>query len=123
MINVAEQGVQNTTAQLELLLTIAMMSRITLDLKKRGRSKGFIQHVPPRKLVMVTRNDIVFQLPLSHDTCASASSLYSIGAESMGDGGYTTDHRFNSALEFQVVVISSPTPNVQTEIVKYARRS
>jgi len=36
MISVAEPGIQNITAQLELLLTVAMMSRITIDLKKSG---------------------------------------------------------------------------------------
>jgi len=36
MIAVAPPGVQNITAQLELLMTVAMMSRITIDLKKRA---------------------------------------------------------------------------------------
>ncbi|KAI0031180.1 hypothetical protein K488DRAFT_8493, partial [Vararia minispora EC-137] len=34
MIPVAPQATKNITAQLELLLTVTMMSRITLDLKR-----------------------------------------------------------------------------------------
>jgi len=37
MINTARAGIQNITAQLELLLTVAMMSRITLDLKQHSK--------------------------------------------------------------------------------------
>jgi len=37
MIAVAPAGIQNITAQLELLLTVTMMSRITIDLKKHGK--------------------------------------------------------------------------------------
>ncbi|THH30580.1 hypothetical protein EUX98_g3603 [Antrodiella citrinella] len=37
MIALAPEGIQNITAQLEYLLTVAMMSRITLHLKKQGR--------------------------------------------------------------------------------------
>jgi len=37
MIAVAPPSIQNITAQLELLLTVAMMSRITLDLRKRAK--------------------------------------------------------------------------------------
>ncbi|KAI0075080.1 hypothetical protein K474DRAFT_1709320 [Panus rudis PR-1116 ss-1] len=37
MIAFAPPGLQNITAQMELLLTVAMMSRITLHLKKQGR--------------------------------------------------------------------------------------
>lgn len=37
MIAVAPPGIQNITAQLELLLTVAMMSRVTIDLKKHAR--------------------------------------------------------------------------------------
>jgi len=37
MIKVAPPNLQNITAQLELLLTVAMMSRITLDLKEQSR--------------------------------------------------------------------------------------
>jgi len=37
MINTANPDLQNIAAQLELLLSVAMMSRITLDLKKQSR--------------------------------------------------------------------------------------
>jgi len=37
MIAVAPPSIQNITAQLELLLTVSMMSRITLDLRKRAK--------------------------------------------------------------------------------------
>jgi len=40
MIVAAEPGIKNITAQLELLLTVAMMSRITLNLKKEARISG-----------------------------------------------------------------------------------
>ncbi|KZP26294.1 hypothetical protein FIBSPDRAFT_949474 [Athelia psychrophila] len=38
MIAAAPAGLKNVTAQLELLLTVAMMSRITLHLKREGQS-------------------------------------------------------------------------------------
>lgn len=37
MIAVAPPGIQNITAQLELLLTVGMMSRVTIDLKKHAK--------------------------------------------------------------------------------------
>jgi len=40
MINAARPGIRNITAQLELLLTVAMMSRITLDLKASKNNLG-----------------------------------------------------------------------------------
>ncbi|CAL1713532.1 unnamed protein product [Somion occarium] len=45
MIALAPPGIQNITAQLEYLLTVAMMSRITLHLKKQGRMNGMISDV------------------------------------------------------------------------------
>jgi len=39
MIAVAPPSIQNITAQLELLLTVAMMSRITIDLRKRAKER------------------------------------------------------------------------------------
>ncbi|KAI0345641.1 hypothetical protein BDW22DRAFT_1353191 [Trametopsis cervina] len=42
MIAVARPGVQNLTAQLELILTVAMMSRITLHLRKQADRQEFL---------------------------------------------------------------------------------
>lgn len=39
MIPAAPSGIQNISAQLELLLTVAMMSRITIDLKKHAQGR------------------------------------------------------------------------------------
>jgi len=44
MIARAPDGLKNITAQLELLVTVMMMSRITLNLKKMG-SKGGVQQI------------------------------------------------------------------------------
>lgn len=44
MIFAAPPGLKNITAQLELLLTVTMMSRITIHLKEQLRTAGFVSH-------------------------------------------------------------------------------
>jgi len=46
MIVVAQPGLKNLMAQFELLLTVTMMSRITLNLKKEGRELEEEQGIP-----------------------------------------------------------------------------
>jgi len=70
MINVAEKGVQNITAQLELLLTVAMMSRITLDLKIRSKRRTVHYdnpHRPSTSTIPGAVSDIIFQFPPGHN--------------------------------------------------------
>lgn len=45
MIATAPPGLQNITAQLEYLLTVAMMSRITIHLRKQARSRELDAHL------------------------------------------------------------------------------
>lgn len=45
MIATAPPGLQNITAQLEYLLTVAMMSRITIHLRKQARSRELDTHL------------------------------------------------------------------------------
>jgi len=56
MIAAAPPGIQNITAQLELLMTVAMMSRITISLKssvEEGKTVGIVRPVLPS---MFTQN-------------------------------------------------------------------
>jgi len=63
MIAVAPPGIQNITAQLELLLTVAMMSRVTIDLKKHGKDHV---HYAGSKHVVTTDEDGPYCYQLSH---------------------------------------------------------
>ncbi|KAJ3486982.1 hypothetical protein NLI96_g3854 [Meripilus lineatus] len=80
MINLAPPGLQNITAQTEYLLTVAMMSRITLHLKKQGRLNDTLHHdtwatfsratgaAPPSTLRFAAS-------PVRRDAAASASHV------------------------------------------------
>ncbi|KAG0704840.1 hypothetical protein DFH29DRAFT_910107 [Suillus ampliporus] len=57
MIIRAPEGVRNIAAQIELLLTVTMMSRITLNLKKQA-FHGFSHHSQVDSIIMSTRNAI-----------------------------------------------------------------
>ncbi|KAM6494312.1 hypothetical protein JOM56_010673 [Amanita muscaria] len=50
MIATAPDGVKNISAQLELLVTVTMMSRITLNLKKAGAKGLGVRHIDIRAL-------------------------------------------------------------------------
>lgn len=57
MIIRAQPGVKNIAAQLELLLTVTMMSRITLNLKKEAFHKPGHRHLQAESFIMSTRNN------------------------------------------------------------------
>jgi len=63
MIPVAQSGIQNITAQLELLLTVAMMSRVTIDLKKHARDHV---HYDLSRHVVVSDEEGPYCYQLSH---------------------------------------------------------
>lgn len=56
MIIKAPEGVQNIAAQLELILTVTMMSRITLNLKKQAFYGPSPLHSQVESIIMSTRN-------------------------------------------------------------------
>lgn len=59
MIIKAPEGVQNIAAQLELLLTVTMMSRITLNIKKQAYYKPSPLHLQVDNIMMSTRNQTI----------------------------------------------------------------
>jgi len=56
MLVKAQEGVRNIAAQLELLLTVTMMSRITLHLKKQGTYGSSPTHSQLDSIIQSTRN-------------------------------------------------------------------
>lgn len=63
MIAVSPPGIQNITAQLELLLTVAMMSRVTIDLKKHAKDHV---HYDLSRHLMVKDEEGPYCYQLSH---------------------------------------------------------
>ncbi|KAG1751056.1 hypothetical protein EDB19DRAFT_1824804 [Suillus lakei] len=56
----AHPGVKNIAAQLELLLTVTMMSRITLNLRKQAFYGPSPHHSQVESIILSTRNDAIY---------------------------------------------------------------
>ncbi|KAI0785134.1 hypothetical protein C8Q75DRAFT_735569 [Abortiporus biennis] len=70
MIASAPPGIQNITAQLEYLLTVAMMSRITIHLKKQAKKSSSMDQsetvsVPLRPVLRSSRMRFAHELPIT----------------------------------------------------------
>ncbi|KAG1741625.1 hypothetical protein EDB19DRAFT_2038691 [Suillus lakei] len=59
MIIKAHEGLKNIAAQLELLLTVTMMSRITLNIKKQAYHGPSPNHSQVESIIMSTRNHAI----------------------------------------------------------------
>ncbi|KAG1734586.1 hypothetical protein EDB19DRAFT_2026409 [Suillus lakei] len=59
MIVRAHPGVKNIAAQLELLLTVTMMSRITLNVRKQASYGPSPRHSQVESIIMSTRNGVI----------------------------------------------------------------
>jgi hypothetical protein len=80
MIIFAPPGLKNITAQLELLLTVAMMSRITLNLKKQASQAAEVTQLGS----VATSRSVVFRRPAAELATVNDPSYY----EEHGKGAF-----------------------------------
>ncbi|EGO23731.1 hypothetical protein SERLADRAFT_469993 [Serpula lacrymans var. lacrymans S7.9] len=119
MIVQAPSGLQNITAQLELLLTVTMMSRITLHLKKqaaRGYSNSAGSIVHPISFARPRTSSHHSVRPPSITTfrprAGSSSSAKSLGSAIRFPEAY--DGRQDQGFRLSTILSESNTPNVRT---------
>ncbi|KAG2036375.1 hypothetical protein BDR03DRAFT_1092543 [Suillus americanus] len=86
MIIRASEGVKNIAAQFELLLTVAMMSRITLNLKKEAYYGPSHLHLRAESLIMSTCNRVI-STPSGEVVALSQLRSHSVPATRIGLSG------------------------------------
>ncbi|KAG1814423.1 uncharacterized protein BJ212DRAFT_1363681 [Suillus subaureus] len=95
MIIRAHQGVKNIAAQLGLLLTVTMMSRITLNLKKEAYYGHSRLHLQAENIIMSTRNHAISTpsggvVALNRLRSHSVPSTAPVGSRSRARSGSTS---------------------------------
>jgi len=113
MITSAPQGIQNITAQLELLLTVTMMSRITLHLKKQLHSPR-----PARHRYVEGAHQLSFSRDRPHSDAVTRSRSHfpSAGGADLGTTFVRPPqvHRLSTIPSARSSILQTPTHSVST---------